>query len=193
MNQWWQFWPSRLTAGQCNDLINLAQSLPPIDASIGHGSSENIHNKDYRSSTVRWIPKHDLRFWDIINDIDYMFHESNKQAFGFDLTTFFELQFTEYHHDSGGKYDWHHDTFWTGSSLIRRKLSMVIQLSDPSDYDGGDLEMYQDDCGIVPDRDAIRQRGTVIIFPSFLRHRVTQVARGTRYSLVCWHEGPYFR
>jgi PKHD-type hydroxylase len=193
MNQWWQFWQGRLSPQDCDNFIAMAKTLPPIDASIGHGSNEQVQNQEYRSSTVRWVPIYDPRFASVVHDIGYMFHESNKHAFGFDLTKFYELQFTEYHASKKGKYDWHHDTVWTGPSLIRRKLSMVIQLSDSDDYQGGDFEMYQEDCGIVPDKEAIRHRGTVIIFPSFLRHRVTQVTSGTRYSLVCWHEGPYFR
>jgi PKHD-type hydroxylase len=72
-----------------------------------------------------------------------------------------------------------------------RKLSLIIQLTDPSEYEGGD---FQFDSDIPqPDPAEIKQRGTVIVFPSFLRHRVTPVTSGVRRSLVSWVEGPKFR
>ena len=78
----------------------------------------------------------------------------------------------------------------------RRKLSMVIQLTDPTEYEGGSLELDTKQIGgkdKQPNADNLKQLGTTIIFPSFLRHRVTPVTEGKRYSLVCWYEGSPFR
>jgi PKHD-type hydroxylase len=193
MNQWWQYWPRHFSNEDCDKIIELALSLPVVDGRIGYGSDEAIENSDYRRSKIRWLPRFDGRFFGLFGNMQLLFQEGNRNAFGFDLSMFHEIQFTEYHATDHGKYDWHHDTTWTGSSLERRKLSMVIQLSDSADYEGGDFEMYRDDCDQVPDAQAIRQRGTVIMFPSFLRHRVIPVTKGLRYSLVSWHEGPAFR
>ena len=66
---------------------------------------------------------------------------------------------------------------------------MVLQLSRPDEYEGGRLELDRDQ----PTKGEFDARGTVIIFPSFLKHRVTQVTRGVRHSLVGWMEGPNFR
>lgn len=76
-----------------------------------------------------------------------------------------------------------------------RKLSVTISLSDPADYDGGNLQF---DLGPHrPDRyhtcEEIRPRGSVIVFPSHIYHQVTPVTRGTRYSLVAWSLGRPFR
>ena len=74
---------------------------------------------------------------------------------------------------------------------------MVCNITDPSEYEGGQLEIIDPTAG--PDDDETRiikiskDRGNVIVFPSFLFHRVTPITRGTRYSLVCWFRGPEFR
>ena len=68
-----------------------------------------------------------------------------------------------------------------------RKLGITVQLSDPKDYSGGEF-MFSEDIG-TPSQDIIKQKGTVIVFPSFLYHKVMPVSRGRRYSLVGWYEG----
>ena len=64
-----------------------------------------------------------------------------------------------------------------------RKISLVVFLSDTKDYDGGDFE-FQEEAKIPA------EKGSILIFPSFLSHRVTPVTRGLRYSLVNWFIGP---
>jgi PKHD-type hydroxylase len=72
--------------------------------------------------------------------------------------------------------------------LYERKLSFTVQLSDSDAYTGGDLEFLE-----VPSspelREQLRQKGTVIVFPSFLQHRVTEITEGQRHALVSWREG----
>jgi PKHD-type hydroxylase len=74
-----------------------------------------------------------------------------------------------------------------GPRKARRKLSLVCQLSDPSEYEGGELQINTGEI-FTPEK----QKGTVILFPSYLLHRVTPVTKGTRRSLVLWIEGPAF-
>ena len=193
MNQWWQYWPSYFKPEECEKIIELAQTIPAVDGKIGHAADIVETNHNVRRSKIRWLPRYDGRFFNLFGAMEILFNEGNRNAFGFDLSMFTEIQFTEYAAENEGKYDWHHDTTWVSSKLQRRKLSMVIQLTDPANYDGGRFEMSKDDCDEVPAPDKILPQGTVIMFPSFLRHRVTSVTRGTRHSLVSWMEGPYFR
>jgi len=97
--------------------------------------------------------------------------------------------------------DWHCDSWATpyderNNPDFRgkiRKLSVSCLLSDPKDYKGGDLEFQirnQDDPTIVNNTEHIRKRGSIIVFPSFVWHRVKPVTEGTRYSLVIWNLGP---
>jgi PKHD-type hydroxylase len=67
---------------------------------------------------------------------------------------------------------------------------MVIQLTDPSLYTGGNLELQVSQ---PPEFNALRKKGTIIIFPSFIKHRVTKLESGERNSLVAWIEGPPWR
>ena len=68
-------------------------------------------------------------------------------------------------------------------------MSISVQLSEPDAYDGGDLEIDIDGAPWSAPRD----RGTAILFPSFVRHRISQVDSGTRHALVAWMHGPAFR
>ena len=99
------------------------------------------------------------------------------------------LQFTMYDESFGGRYDWHVDH--GGHQSGGRKLSVVVQLSDPLTYEGGELQFGQatDDKIEVADKN----KGCVVLFPSYMRHRATEVTKGTRYSLVTWITGPPFR
>jgi PKHD-type hydroxylase len=116
--------------------------------------------------------------------------EANDSFYKFDLTEMTEnLQFTMYDESFGGRYDWHVDH--GGHQSGGRKLSVVVQLSDPLTYEGGELQFGQatDDKIEVADKN----KGCVVLFPSYMRHRATEVTKGTRYSLVTWITGPPFR
>lgn len=193
MNQWWQYWPNYFGSAECDKIVELAQQLQEIDGQIGHAAGVAKADSRVRRSKIRWIPRFDPKFFQLFGTMELLFNEANRNAFGFDLTMFYEVQFTQYDEEDEGKYDWHHDTMWVSKKLQRRKLSMVIQLSDPNDYDGGQFEISNEDCDQPPNPKDILGKGTVIVFPSFLRHRVTSVTRGRRHSLVSWYEGPYFR
>ena len=119
--------------------------------------------------------------------------DANRRAFGVDYHDFLEVQFTEYHGSKAGHYDWHEDCTlkpdYSSAHLWDRKLSVVIQLSSPTGYEGGRLELDRDP---LP-ADQFVGQGDLIVFPSLLRHRVTPVTAGVRHSLVTWAIGPRWR
>jgi len=108
------------------------------------------------------------------------------------------MQFTKY--NKGQFYDWHYDS-WVDpyKNNTVRKLSVTVCLSDENDFEGGDLEFaLQDNNAKKPLKKIyrickeVRKKGSLVVFPSFLWHRVTPVIKGTRYSLVIWSTGePY--
>jgi predicted 2-oxoglutarate/Fe(II)-dependent dioxygenase YbiX len=113
--------------------------------------------------------------------------ECNRQFFCVDIAGVeTNVQLGRYDSSDRGFYNWHTD--FAGVRPLR-KLSISIQLSRPEDYDGGDLELMY---GIEPQK-LDKARGTFIVFPSFLLHRVTPVTRGTRWSLVAWILGTRWR
>ncbi len=118
---------------------------------------------------------------------------ANRDGFGFDLQYVPGIQYTVYEGTTQGHYDWHTDMSFVSTQPYCRKLSFILQLSDSDEYEGGDVEIEPDFNGGDLNRDELRQKGTVLIFPSFVRHRVTPVTKGTRRSLVSWIEGPQFR
>ena len=109
------------------------------------------------------------------------------------------VQFTKYKLNQ--YYDWHMDTFKPTKDNRQRKISMTCQLSDASDYEGGELQFdkrdynpnLRDESKNVINVDEILAKGSVVVFPSFLWHRVKPVTKGTRYSLVMWNLGDAFR
>ena len=109
--------------------------------------------------------------------------ELNANIWKFELAGFVEeFQYSEYGPE--GHYTWHID-LGKGPSSTRR-LSFSVQLSDPDEYEGGELELH---CGGERPIAAPRTFGTAIVFPSFLLHRVAPVRQGLRRSLVGWASG----
>ena len=180
MRELYQLWSSALTTKQIDKITNAALSQPAQDATI---FSSAASMQSIRSSTIRWVPDQWVKdlLWDYIQ-------QANVNAFNIDVHNEAEIQFTEYHAAQAGHYDWHHDVNWNGQTISDRKLSVTIQLSDPSEYEGGDFEF--DDVKTNAD---FSSQGTVLIFPSYLRHRVRPVTSGTRQSLVAWFFGPRWK
>lgn len=178
MRSLYHWWGQTLSPEKCEELIQECKVVPEEAGSVFSGVD------GLRNSTIRWVQ--DLP--GITNIIwPYVFW-ANRESFNIDANFIFDVQFTEYSATKEQHYSWHHDVDFTRDSGYDRKLSVSIQLSDPNEYDGGDLEFQlfktPEDC---------RKRGSVIIFPSYLDHQVTPVTRGTRYSLVTWVEGPRWR
>ena len=113
---------------------------------------------------------------------------ANESTYGFDVLERAEIQLVTYQSDELGHYDWHHDVQWYGQSPYDRKLSVTIQLTESDAYQGGDFEFEE-----VQTNADFRSIGTVLIFPSYLRHRITPVTQGERKALVAWFYGPRWR
>ena len=77
--------------------------------------------------------------------------------------------------------------------MCLRKVSLTVQLSDPSEYEGGDLEISKGGLSEDSGYKMHRGKGTVVIFPSYMMHRVTPVTRGTRRSFVLWVGGSHYK
>jgi PKHD-type hydroxylase len=164
----------------CNDIRVRLQDAPLVDGTVGTGKVDS----DIRVSKVCWLPK-TSKFLDVYSMIFGMAGKANDVFFNFNLESIdSKIQYTVYDETFKGYYDWHIDV---GAHSTRRKLSVVVQLSDPSEYEGGELQIH---CGKVISVE--KDKGTVIIFPSYLLHRVTPVTKGTRRTLVVWIDGPPF-
>lgn len=189
-NVWWQKWAAKFPPKDCDYIIEKARQLEPRRGLVGgHAGGSPSVEHDMRRSTIRWIMREPEWDW-LWRRVEDLFRETNSIAWAFAIEHIKSLQFTEYHEDQQGHYDWHEDLDWKSPNAMQRKLSMVVQLSRPDEYEGGVLELAHDN---PTDPNEFKGRGSAILFPSYLRHRVTPVTRGRRYSLVTWMEGPNFR
>lgn len=170
-------------------------------------SEQLVVNKTIRNSQNAWIP---TTHW-LGGFIWYYAQRANRENFLYDLTTIDDehLQYTVY--NEGDYYHWHidagiasaykpktiigsakdcrEDTLILESEYVR-KLSFSLQLSDESEYQGGDLQfldIYHQNYF------APKARGTLIFFDSRIPHRVRKVKCGVRKSIVGWIVGPRWK
>jgi len=178
----WSYWEKAFTPEECQQIIDYANKFEKINAGI---SNQNELNSKIRQSKIVWISPDKEINW-VYRRLTDIIMKLNADYFNFDLFGFIEgFQFTEYNAPSG-HYGKHIDIMFNGSV---RKLSFVLQLSNPKDYKGGELKMHLND---TPDI-MKKEQGTLIAFPSYTLHNVDAVTKGTRYSLVGWITGKPFK
>lgn len=183
---WFQegFTPEELTY-----IEQQVQEIPFQTALTEGGSQDEGMGLDSRNSQIKWIPFSDETKW-IYDKLGDLATIANNEVFHFDLHSMPEqIQYTEYYGTNKGHYDWHMDIGST-NQMKYRKLSITVQLSSPDEYTGGDLQIWTG--GQFP-MTAPRGKGNVVIFPSFMMHRVLPVTSGTRKSFVLWLGGGHYR
>tara|TARA_R100001594_G_scaffold10438_2_gene24550 strand:+ start:3142 stop:3780 length:639 start_codon:yes stop_codon:yes gene_type:complete len=208
-NYYWYF-KSALTPRFCDEVIKHALSKQEVIARTGGFEDRKLSKKKIRDmkrkrdSDVVWLDDN----W-IYNELYPYVHTANKNAgWNFEWDRSESCQFTKYKLNQ--YYDWHCDSWnkpYDKKNLNNpehgkiRKLSMTCQLTDGSEYEGGELEFdfrdydphMRDELKHLRKATEILPKGSIIIFPSHLWHRVKPVTRGTRYSLVVWHLGHPFK
>jgi PKHD-type hydroxylase len=176
------FWENGFSEDEVSRIRQYGDSLMWEKASVGSGTL----NEQLRQTQLAWITLNPETSW-LYEKLGFIARQLNSQFFGFDLFGFHEdLQYTVY--DGGGAhYGWHRDK--GGTTQSPRKLSLVLQLSSPDEYDGGELQLFLESEPLT----VKREKGLVYAFPSYVMHQVTPVTRGVRRSLVVWLVGPRFR
>ena len=188
----WQVWTSAFPKDTCEDLITKCRNLKTEQAQIGSGNvnhSDNAIDKivdfNIRRTRVSWVPEEG--FSELYFFINSFSKRTNRDCFGFDISHgVSEVQFASYDSKQLGHYDWHQDVFFKSKNVFDRKLTFILQLSDPETYEGGEFEIRG--CDHL-DPSLFKPQGSVLVFPSFIHHRVTDVTEGTRYSITAWIEG----
>lgn len=179
-------WNGGFTDEQLASIESICDRYAQETATIGGQVSVD---ESIRKTKVAWIDLNDETNF-IYDNLGYIARQLNGQFFNYDIWGFQEhLQYTVYGEEES-HYTWHMDrgmSKQTGSAP--RKLSLVLQLSDPSEYEGGDLQIFTQADPITIEK----KKGLVVAFPSFIMHRVTPVTKGIRKTLVVWLTGPSFR
>lgn len=178
------YFTNAFTPEEIVKIIKIGESQVKQSGTTVSNELESTVN-DYRVSEISWINDNHETKW-IYEKLAHNAKLANKEMWNFDLWGYYDsLQYTKYY-GNGGHYDWHADL---GASISNRKLSCVLQLSTPEEYEGGDLEMNPGG-GIIS---VPKGLGTLCFFPTFLLHRVTPLTSGVRKSLVTWISGANFR
>ncbi|MFO1246914.1 MAG: 2OG-Fe(II) oxygenase [Alphaproteobacteria bacterium] len=179
-------WDDAFTAQELATITALGDALTAETATIKSGDPNDAVRDEIRITKTAWIAPSPQSSW-LYDRIQRVARALNDRSYQFDLRGFSEnMQYTIYHGAEGGHYGWHVDH---GPLKVQRKFSISVQLSDPDDYDGCDLE-FQAGNKIET---APRTKGAIVGFPSYVLHRVTPCTRGTRKALVAWTTGPKLR
>tara|TARA_R110000851_G_scaffold75500_2_gene166414 strand:- start:269 stop:904 length:636 start_codon:yes stop_codon:yes gene_type:complete len=207
-NYYWYF-KSVIPPRICDDIIKYGLSQSETMARTGgYGDKELTKDqvkdmKRKRNSNVTWLNDP----W-IYKELHPYIHKANKSAgWNFEWDRSESCQFTKYKHNQ--YYDWHCDSWDKPYNKKEgnpdngkiRKLSMTCQLTDGSEYEGGELEFdfrnydphMREETKHLKQAKEILSKGSIIVFPSFVWHRVKPVTKGTRYSLVMWNLGYPFK
>lgn len=156
--------------------------------------SNDKENEKIRKSNINFHTKNEHTEW-IFEKLNSIITNLNNNFYGFDVNGYNSFQYTTYEAQESGHYDWHMDTHMgprleniVYETLQPRKLSLTLLLNDPiKDFDGGEFEINRGS----PEKINFT-KGMLILFPSFILHKVNPVTRGTRKSLVTWVTGPKF-
>lgn len=197
---YWAF-TSVISDEDCKEIIRIAKRQQLQKAKVFLSNTDKKTAGALRDSDVCFL---DDPF--IFNLLHPYLNTGNRNAgwnFQYDYSE--SCQFTKY--KAKQHYGWHQDCLLDqhanhSSPSFRgkiRKVSMILSLSDPKTYKGGELEFYNSN----PEKKSIKEqtvicpeiekKGSIVVFPSFMYHRVLPITKGTRYSLVMWTLGSNYK
>lgn len=184
----WCFNENVFDENQLKKIINFCETLDKTSSQI-YKELACEEDKKIRVSEISWVTLNSESQWfvnKISNVIDYL----NQLYYKYELCGFETMQYAKYNSENLGKYDYHMDMelgLLSQNSLMPRKLSSILLLSD--NFEGGEFEFDESYRGNQP---ALKP-GTLIVFPSFMVHRVKPVVKGIRHSITTWCVGPKFK
>lgn len=195
-----------LSNEEVDKILKYAEKINPEQATIGENTPEKkkLFTPDYhikntsagivprvRQSIIKWIELNPDTNW-LYKKLILQIHNVNQENFDCILKFIEDLQLTEYNENQQGFYSKHNDC-GNNSRLVNfvdiRKLSFSIQLTNPEDYEGGELILYMNNKEFI----SPKTKGTIIFFQSNIFHEVKPVKKGTRHALVSWVQGPNLR
>jgi PKHD-type hydroxylase len=180
------YWDNLFTSKQVDKIIEYCDNQEKIDARVMGQNGDKGILSDKRKTKISWINRNESSSKFIDPMIDTI-QKLNHKYYNFNITHFFDIQYTVYG-ESESKYDYHIDSTFDYKSTSMRKLSSILMLSDKSEYEGGQFYL---NTGTEMQIEFVK--GRLIVFPSFVLHRVAPIKSGVRKTLVTWICGPLFR
>jgi PKHD-type hydroxylase len=177
--------PAAVAKDACERIVERCDALKLEPGPLHNNTTGGrFYDPSFRLTSVGWLAERD---W--IYDLMYGYAEQVNRDWGFILGDADHLQYAVY--QKNDFFEHHKDMLRVRTGTIR-KVSVVLQLDPPEAYRGGRLDFLDDDYG--PFRlDAFAAQGSVAVFASLLKHRVTPIKEGKRRSLTAWFKGPPFR
>ena len=213
LNYFYWYFEKELTSKFCDKVISTALTRKKLlgithqeekvvrkNKNLKRLSKKNLTDlKKIRDSNIVWMD--DKWIYDVI--LPYVRKANINAGWNYHMDWTESCQFTIY--DKNQHYGWHIDSYKLPYNKPKnkkfhgkcRKLSVTVSLSDPKNYKGGELELdFRNNNTGKPNRNIcteIKKKGSIVVFPSYLWHRVKPVTSGTRYSLVLWNIGDPFK
>lgn len=179
------YWENFFSDEELNIILALPHWIQASQAKVGIGGGSLDTEK--RRTQVAWLNLDNNTKW-IYDRIAEVIAKVNSINYQYELSGLYEsIQLGIYNETEQGHYDWHIDS---GGTEVTRKLSMALLLSNPSEFEGGQLQLK---VGNDDAMDVEQRKGRAWFFPSYVLHRVTPVTKGVRRSLVVWAGGPKFK
>lgn len=185
--QYGVLWEDLLSDIEVQKVHELAKKYEKVRA-VTTGSKYGKDDSYQRRSDAHWIAYDENSKW-LYEKVSKAAKALNDEVFGFELTGGQPFQYTIYDSAEEGEYEWHNDTMDCGDDNVR-KVSVVILLSDKTEFSGGSFLVAPH--GGKP-KEILMKKGRMIVFPSWTPHCVTPVLEGVRISLVMWLYGKRFR
>jgi len=173
-------WEKELPHETCQKIINLGEGKWNEGVVNKNTGTKRVDDK-IRQSDIVWV--NDEWIYDLV--MPYMFTANERAGWKYNIVSAEECQITRY--TPGEFYTWHKDGLGSHKEVYdngnTRKITISVTLN--SDFEGGELQFH----GLTTHT---LEAGSIVVFPSFLDHRVTPVTKGIRYSLIIWFLGPPF-
>lgn len=188
----WTYWDNAFSTEELSKIENYCSSLEITEAKVGDKDIVGIVDESIRKSKINFVEKNQNNEW-IFDKFNFVIQSINEKFYGYNLNGYSSFQYTEYHANENGNYTWHMDMSHSNyrNNSMTRKLSLVMCLSEPEvNFTGGDFEIClgnQESPEVIPFK-----KGRLVLFPSYVIHRVKPVLSGLRKTIVIWVTGPKF-
>jgi PKHD-type hydroxylase len=181
-------WEGIFSAGELDAIEHYGDGLRLAQAALTGDKAG--YDQSIRRTRVAWLERN-AQTNGFYRRMEEIVLQLNRQFFHYELSALAPMQYAIYEASEQGHFDWHTDYGREKGHEQHepRKLSLSLQLSDPANYHGGELQaQVRSKVEVAP-----KKRGAVIAFPSYVLHRVTPITSGVRKSLVVWSLGPEYR
>lgn len=185
----WVYWDDAFTEEELEKIVSYCETFE-LDYGTTFGSSNKEEAEKHRVSNVRFHERNPDTAW-VFDRLNFVIQAINEKFYNFNLNGYSKFQYTTYDAENDGHYNWHMDMSMGRQEtpdVETRKLSLTLLLNDT--FSGGEF-CINTSIEEKPDTPQMK-KGRIILFPSFMIHRVAPVTVGTRRSLVVWVLGPKF-